>query len=381
MPIVHAKDFGASSSERWLNCPSSVIEVRQYQKTTSTAAEEGTCAHELGELALVNDLNYEQLCSYEGEILSDAPSVKVDKEMIDYVWGYVEYCRSFIGDMFVEIQVDYSPWASGGFGTSDCIVIDDKRGAVIDLKYGKGIEVDAENNTQAMLYALGVYNEYDMLYDFPEDYVFELHIYQPRRNNFSVWEISLSDLLIFGEHVKAQVEKSKRDNPEYNPTEKGCLWCAHKVNCVALKEYTEKTIGGMFDDLSLPDPTKVNHSEVLQAKGLIESWLKAVEQHCFEKLLNGDEVEGFKLVEGRSNRGWCDEKTAMNEILFSDYTEEQLFTKKFLTVPQAEKLMGKVKFNDEYGDLVVKPEGKPTLVPVSDKRKPIGNVLDDFEQL
>lgn len=380
MPLAHSKDFSASASARWLTCAASVIEVRKYQNRSSSAAEEGTCAHELAQIGLDDNLGYVQLTEYLGKTLNDAPAVKVDQEMIDYVWGYIEYCRSFEGDHFVEIKVDYSPWAPNGFGTSDFIAIGETRGAVVDLKYGKGIAVSAENNTQAMLYALGVYNEYDMLYDFDYSYVFELHIYQPRRDNFSVWEITVGEILDFGDKVKQRVADANCDSPEYNPTEKGCLWCAHKVNCKALQTYTEETIGSMFEDLSLPDPTSVNHSQVLKAKGLIESWLKAVEQHCFERLIDGETVDGFKLVEGRSVRKWGDEDRASLE-LSEQFDDDKLFTKKFLTVSQAEKLVGKAKFNTEYAELVIKPEGKPTLAAASDKRKAITDVADDFEKL
>jgi hypothetical protein len=380
MPTVHAKDFSASASARWLTCPASVIETRKYQSTTSSAAEEGTCAHELGEIGLRDNLTQEQLSEYIGKTLTDAPTVEVDKEMVEYVWGYIEYCRSFTGDMFVEIQVDYSPWAENGFGTSDCIIIGENRGAVIDLKYGKGIEVSAVDNSQAKLYALGTFNEYDFLYEFDKDYVFELHIYQPRISNYSTWEITVGELLEFGEEVKRKVAESMCDSPVYNPTEKGCLWCAHKANCVALQKHTEEVIGAMFEDLSLPSPETVDVQNVLKNKSLIESWLKAVEGVVFERLCNGEQVEGFKLVAGRSVRKWVDEKQAIEE-LSATQDEGKIFTKKFITLPQAEKLIGKADFNKEFGHLVIKPEGKPTLAPSSDKRSSITDVTEEFDKL
>lgn len=377
---THAKDFSASASARWLVCPASIIEVRKYGNRTSSAAEEGTCAHELAQIGLDNNLDYVQLSEYLGKTLTDAPSVMVNQEMIGHVWGYIEYCRSFAGEHFVEIKVDYSPWAPDGFGTSDFIALGDERGAVVDLKYGKGIVVSAENNTQAMLYALGVYNEYDLIYDFDYSYVFELHIYQPRRDNFSVWEITVGEILEFGAKVKQIVADSSCDSPKYNPTEKGCLWCAHKVNCNALQAYTEETIGSMFDDLSLPSPTGVNHSQVLKAKGLIESWLKAVEQHCFELMIKGESVEGFKLVGGRPIRKWANVESASLK-LSEQFDEAELFTKTFLTVTQAEKLLGKAKFASDCGDLVIKPDGKPTIAAESDRRKAITDMAGDFEKL
>ena len=380
MPTVHAKDFSASASARWLSCPASVIEVRNYENRTSSAAEEGSSAHQLGEIGLMADHTYEDLLTYIGKTLSDAPTVEVNKEMVDYVWGYIEYCRSFEGDRYVEVQVDYSPWASEGFGTSDFICIGEERGYVVDLKYGKGIAVSAENNTQAKLYALGVFNDYDMIYEFDDEYVFEMHIYQPRRDNYSVAEITVGELKAFGEEVREAVAKSMGDNPEYHPTEKGCLWCAHKVNCTALQKFTEETIGSLFDDLTLPNPVEVDHEKVLRSKPLIESWLKAVEQHTFERLNNGENVEGFKLVAGRTTRKWHDEAQAALELA-EVAEEEKLFTKKFLTVPQAEKLLGKAKFKEAFTDLVNISDGKPTLAFAEDKRSDIRDCTNEFENI
>ncbi len=377
MPLVHAKDFSASASSRWLTCAASVIEVRKYQNRSSIAAEEGTCAHELGEIGLAKNLDESQLREYINKTLNDAPSVAVNAEMVDYVWGYIEYCRSFAGDMFVEVRVDYSPWAEDGFGTSDCIVIGPERGAVIDLKYGKGITVSAENNTQAMLYGLGAVNEYDFIYDFADDYVFELHIYQPRVNNFSQFNVTVGELRTFGEVVRAAVEASKRDNPSYSPSEKGCLWCAHKGNCVALQQYTESTIMSVFDDLDLPEPETIDFENVLKNKKLIESWLKAVEGVVFDRLMSGGDVPGYKLVAGRGSRKWLDEQQ-VTEVLETKISDGA-YTKKLLTVPQAEKKLGKAMFNELCGDMVLKTEGGPTLTHSSDTRRSIGCVVDDFE--
>lgn len=373
MPTVHAK-LSASSSARWLTCPGSVKAIERYSASTSSFAEEGTCAHELGEICLRGNKDPSE---FLGAALNDAPNVEVNSEMIEHVEGYIAYCRQFNGEMLVEERVDFSPWVPEGFGTSDCIIFKDGVCHVIDLKYGQGVEVYAEQNSQAMLYALGVLNEYDFIYE-PEE--FELHIYQPRRGHFDAWRISKADLLKWGEWVKERAALCLKDDAEFNPSEKACQWCAHKADCVALQKHTEQIIMSEFENLDLPSPESVDVENVLKNKTLIESWLKAVEQVVFEKLNNGEHVDGFKLVAGRSVRKWGDEQIAITELT-EKYDEDKLFSKKFVTVPQAEKLIGKSKFSAEFGDLVVKPDGKPTLAPASDKRPAINDVAEEFEKL
>ena len=379
--MQHSRDYSASASSRWLSCPASVKEARQYQDKGSFAAQEGTAAHQLGEIGLKENLTESNILAYIGQTLSDAPTITIDKDMAYHVNGYIDYCRSFPGDHYVEVRVSYEHVAEGGFGTSDFIAIDpvSRKIVCVDLKYGKGVEVSAVDNTQAQLYALGVINEYGFIYDFDETWQIEMHIYQPRISNFSDWSISYSELMLFADYVRDRVALSKRHDPPYNPTEKGCLWCKHKANCVALMKHTEQTIGAMFDDLDLLEATEVDVINVLKNKKLIESWLKAVEQNVFEKLNHGEKVEGFKLVAGRTSRKWSDESQAY-ETLSKLYGDDELQTRKFISVPQCEKLIGKAGFAD-YHELVIKSEGAPTLAPESDKRPDINDVSDCFENI
>ena len=369
----HAK-LSPSSSARWLNCTASVKASEQYANRSSSAAEEGTGAHQLGEICLKT---FDTPDVYLNQILSDAPNITIDQEMVDNIQDYVNYCQSIGTNMLVEERVDYSPWVQHGFGTSDCIIFKDNVCHVIDLKYGKGVEVYAERNTQAMMYALGVLNDYEFLYDID---TFVLHIFQPRRNHFDEWEISTSDLLLWGEEVKEIAKNIKTDNVTFNPGEKQCQWCAHKANCTALQKLTEELITAEFDNLDeLDAPEIVNHTLILKHKPLIESWLKAIEQTVFEKLNNGEKVDGFKLVAGRSIRKWGSEQEVIKTL--TPELGEELYTKKLLTAPQAEKLIGKSRFNENYADLIIKPDGKPTLAPESDKRPAIGDVTECFDKL
>ncbi len=197
---AHAK-LSASGSARWLSCTGSVKAESTLPNTTTPYAMEGTAAHELADMCLSDGL------SPHDYINQHIAGIPVDEEMADHVASYVAYVKSFSGIHFYEVRVDFSEWIPNGFGTSDAIVIDEKLKTVhvIDLKYGKGLPVDAENNSQGMLYALGVLSEYSFIYDL--DHVV-IHIYQPRIKNYSSWSISANDLLKWAEWAKAKSRRS-----------------------------------------------------------------------------------------------------------------------------------------------------------------------------
>ena len=373
--MKHAK-LSASGSARWLNCLGSVAAEEAYPNSSSSSAQEGTCAHEVADRCLRNQLSAD---SFLGQVVE---GVTVDKEMVEYVQGYVDYVLSFEGDLLPEQQVDFSPWVPDGFGTSDAIIISAETVRIIDLKYGKGVAVDAENNTQGMLYALGVYNDFGYLLDKQD--LFIVDIYQPRIGNFSQFEISLKDLLKWGEWVKLQADLALSKDAPRTAGEKQCQWCKAKGDCKELYNHTQKIIMAEFDDLSeLDNPdslSKQQKRQVIENRALIESWLKSVESSVTQTLLDGGKFEGYKLVEGRSNRKWSDEEEA-EKTLLSVKSEDEIFTKKLISAPQAEKLLGK-KDKDLIADLIVKPRGKATLAPESDKRPPIEkDVIDSFDNI
>ena len=372
---AHAK-LSASGSARWLNCTGSVKAENAVTlaERSNPAAEYGTCAHELADIILSTGDNIE---NYLGEKLQDAPNVPVDDEMIEHVQNYVEFVQSFGGDQFYEVRLDYSHLVPEGFGTSDAIAVVDNVLHVIDLKMGKGVIVDAENNSQGMLYALGAVEEYGYLYDFDKVVI---HIYQPRVHNFSSWEISITDLLKFGQYVSEQASEALSDNAPRTVGNKQCQWCKAKANCPALKQHTEKVIAAEFDDLEeLPLVDTLDNktlATILDNKKLIESWLKAIEDHISDTLHSGDTFDGYKLVAGRSLRKWADSDTAQSELI--ELLGDNAFEKKLLTVAKAEKALG-AKRKKEMDHLIIKPQGKPTLAPESDKRPAIDNCSNDFE--
>ena len=374
---AHAK-LSASGSSRWLNCTGSIKaeNAARIINRTNTAAEYGTCAHELADIILKTG---DPIEDYLDKYLDDARRLAVDDEMIEHVQNYVEYVQSFGGDQFYEVRLDYSHLVPEGFGTSDAVVIKDNVLHVIDLKMGKGVIVDAEENSQGMLYALGAVHEYGYLYDFK---TVVIHIYQPRVHNFSSWEISIEDLTEFGLYVAKQAKEALSDNAPRTVGDKQCQWCKAKATCGTLKQHTEKVISAEFDvleELPLVDTlTDETLSHIMNNKKLIESWLKAIEEHVGDTLRQGGSFTGYKLVNGRSSRRWDNTEDAQN--ILTSLLKDDAFEKKLLTVAKAEKILG-AKGKAEIEHLIIKQAGKATLAPINDKRPSIDDCSIDFEMI
>lgn len=372
---AHAR-LSASGADRWARCPGSVKAEESHIDKGSDFAAEGTTAHALADYCLSNGVVAASCVgmTFEGR--------QVDAEMCEYVQQYVDYVCSFSGEHFYERRVDFSPWVPEGFGTSDCIVIDAKNNLlrVIDLKYGKGVRVDAENNYQAQLYALGAINDMGFLLEVER---VNIAIVQPRLDHISEWEIPVSDLMSFAEHIKVRAQLACKDDAERVPGEKQCQWCKAKATCPALYDLTQKTLMQSFDVIqidTLPKAERLTDQQLklaLDSRKLIESWLSAVEQYATEQILDGKQLAGYKLVEGRSVRQWVDEQQAQL-ALAERFDESEIYKKSFISVAQAEKLLGK-KQAALLDALVTKPQGKPTLAPESDKRAPIGANISDFD--
>lgn len=368
--------LGASSSERWMRCPGSVAACKDLEDGGSKYAAEGTAAHALAEYCLVKSVHASDCLgmTFKG--------FTVDGEMAENVQMYVDYVRQLSGEHFYEVKVDFSTWVADGFGTADAIVINTRTKTlhVIDLKYGKGVQVDADNNSQAQLYALGAINEYGHICDIEK---IQCVIVQPRLDHISEWDLSYDTLMLFAAKVSQAAELASQPNAERYPGEKQCQWCRAKATCPALKDYTEQALLVQFDDISPATLAPVDRltdaqlAQALAAKKLISGWLDAVEEQVTAKLLNGETFPGYKLVEGRSLRQWADEQHAQ-AVLSKHYIDDLLYKKTFISPAQAEKLVGKKELHI-LDDLIVKPAGKPTLAPADDKRPAIGATINDFD--
>lgn len=362
---VHSS-LGASNAHRWLACSGSVEAERGIVEAESPFAAEGTRAHELGELALKT---------------SDAAlDAFEDQEMAEYVRVYTDYVRQSAheADLFtIEQRVSYADWVDGGFGTADAVIVRGDLLHVCDLKYGRGVRVDAENNPQGMLYALGAYAENNFLFDIK---TIKISIIQPRLDHISEWEIGIDELLRWAEWVSQRAEATKDPDAERTPGEKQCRFCKAKASCKALLEYTEAVIMADFDDLDMPATNTLTDEQMrvaMEAKPLIEGWLTAIEAQIKSRLEGGDGFDGYKLVEGLSKRQWANDVAAadaLEKILGADAA----YSKKLLSPTQAEKMLGRAR-KAEISDLITKPSGKPTLAPESDKRPAINITDDDFD--
>jgi len=371
----HAK-LSASESARWLNCAGSIkaIEQLDIKDTGSIFAAEGTAAHSLAEICLTT--------KYDTSELEDSKigGIVIDAEMIDNVQDYIDYIHALYDEdkdvLLVEELVQFTDYVPDGFGTADAIIIkpDTATCHIVDLKYGKGVKVEAEGNTQAQMYALGVMQELRALYDIR---TFVMHIVQPRISNYSEWTISQQDLREFGEYVKKRAELALSPNAPRNAGEKQCQWCPAKGDCATLAAHTANIIGAEFDDLDNLDVnilTDEHKATILKNKKLVINFLSAVEDSVFDQLARGEEFEGYKLVEGRSIRKW---KPEAEEVLV-DKLGDDAYNKKLIGLTEAKKVLSK----DEIDALTIKPEGKPTLAPETDKRPSIGdNIIATFDNL
>ncbi len=363
--------LGASKAELWLNCPGSATANSQYEREESAYAAEGTAAHEVAQTILESCLR----CGFnvdgyeEGTDLNGKPEVTL--EMMECAQGYCEYIQELMppgGTVLVEQRLDYSTWVPGGFGTADCIVIAPDIITVVDYKYGKGVAVSAEDNPQMKLYALGVIQSFDCVYDFS---TVRMAIYQPRMNNVSEYTLTVAELLDWAKNVVAPVAaKAYEGSEEYHAGPWCQKFCQHAGRCRALTVYCSdfvRTHGGLT---AVPHLAPEEYLEIFQAKPLIETWLKKTLAAATDSILAGNPVEGLKVVEGRSSRKWADPEAVEQFMQTEEYDQDAYMEPAKLMTPAAlEKSLGKKKVAELLGDRIVKSPGNPTLVLASDKRK------------
>lgn len=367
MTIKHAK-LSPSSSARWLACTGSVKAEQGYKNYSNKAASDGTAQHEVADLCLKScgDAEYFIGKTIEGVLITD--------DMADTVQKYLDYVRAFENEhteLSAEQRVDFNHLVQGGFGTLDAAVIDyDKRVCnIFDLKTGR-IFVDAENNTQGQLYALGLLNELEFL-DVVDTFV--IHIVQPPSSNYSSWEISVDDLKVFGQYVERQAKIALSDNAPRTAGESQCMWCKAAPDCPTLFEHTQVVIGSDFDDLDADVLSQEQKRLVLDNKVLIERFIQAIQDDVERTLLDGGKFDGYKLVEGRSNRKYTD--TA--ETYLTDKLGDDAYKKTLISLTAAEKLVDR----DELSEHLYKPQGKPKLVPSSAKGIPLVDITDCFDKI
>ncbi|MDO5027558.1 MAG: DUF2800 domain-containing protein [Tissierellia bacterium] len=376
MPEIHAK-LSASGSARWLNCPPSLLLEEKYPDTTSEFAKEGTLAHAVAE---VKATKYYVKGMGPVKYRKAMDEFKKDEfwqqEMDGYTEDYLNYLKKLSTGMSskpyvaIEKRVDFGKWAKDGFGTADCVMIQGDTIHICDLKYGKGVLVDAKENTQLMLYALGAYSEYNIIYPIKKAV---LHIIQPRLNNYSSWEIDIEKLLEFGEYVKKQSELALFGQGEFKAGDH-CKFCKARATCKARADENIKL--AKFTKIKAPELSNEEVGKYLLMAQDIQSWVKDLEEYALSESLAGREVSGWKAVEGRSVRKISDELGLAKLLIEKGFDKSLLYKPQQLeTITNLEKLVGKKEFVLLSDGFIIKPAGKPTLVKASDKRQAITNIV------
>ena len=373
--------LSASGAGRWMNCtPSAKLEEEYGERRTSAYAEEGTLAHELGELYLTKDaLEAIDDSQFESRLEELMQSDLFNDEMLDMVPIYTTYCHQQLVSakasnplavMEIEQRLDLTEYVPESFGTADCVIINDDTMEVIDLKYGKGVAVSSEWNKQLMLYGLGALRKYDAMYDIKE---IRLTIVQPRLDSISSWTISVDDLLHWANaELKPKAEKAYIGEGELNAGD-WCRFCAVRNRCRKLYEQQLEIAKYEFSEPSLLTDDEI--SDIISRTPKLVEWANSIVEYATNKAYSENKVwPGYKLVEGVSRRKWSNEKEAPDVILsrFQELSDEDIYSMKLKSITDMEKIVGKKRFNELLSDLVVKPQGKPTLVPLDDKRPAIG---------
>lgn len=377
-PTAHAI-LGPSSAHRWLVCTPSARFEEQIPSETSEYAEEGTVAHELAALLLQKEwglLNPIDVDPWEDAIEEVKTNAFYDAEMLEYVSEYVNFCTSIEGQPFIEHRFSLEPFVPLGFGTSDCTVINcqTKRLTVVDLKYGKGVKVQAIGNKQGMLYALGALRDLDVDNDIE---IIEICIYQPRAGGLSRWELTVDELLDWANNeVTPKAKLAIAGQGEFKAGEH-CKFCNAKTVCRAYYKLFEGVL-----NLRKKDPRELNDEEIaailLQAKP-IETWLKSVQSDMLKAAKDGILLPGFKLVPGRGSRVYKSEDVVIETLIAEGYTQDKIFNSKIRSITDLEKELGKKRFNELFADNITNKEGAPTLVPDEDTRSEFSNPNNDFD--
>ena len=382
MPSQHAF-LSPSAAHRWLNCTPAPALERGIDDPGSDFAREGTLAHAYCAKRLKEFLHL-PTDDEDNEIaeLSEGYHTGEMEEYVDFyvseVIGRYNEALSHTRDamLLVEVQLDFSKWIPESFGTSDAVIIADGRMDVIDFKYGKGVFVKAERNPQMMIYGLGAYEFFSDEYRIVE---IRHTIIQPRLGNVSDYTVSIPELISWAESVlKPRASMAFHGRGETMPGE-WCQFCKAKARCRGLATKAVETVR-RFESPDYVTKQEME-SEILPSLPVIRTWLEGIEKFALEQALSGVTYQGFKVVAGRSVRKITSPEIVEAVLESNGYAEDSYMRPRELrTLTDLERLVGKKKFNELCGAYIEKPQGKPTLVPESDKRPPL-SAADDFRDL
>lgn len=375
MPEVHAL-LSASSAERWLNCPPSARLNAEVDDKSSEYAAEGTLAHAMCEVKLTGYFTV----MTKRTVTSKLNKLKKDElyqpEMDGYTDDYLNYIKEIViglpgaATVRIEEQVDYSEYAPEGFGTADCLILYGNELHVVDFKYGRGVEVSAEDNPQLKLYALGAVRKFAFLYSIKK---VVLHIVQPRIGNFSRWETTAEELNAWGESIKTTAQLAYEGKGDFNSGEH-CRFCKIAATCrkrsednLALAQYEFRNPPELTTDGS-PTLSDTEISEALALGAHLKKWYEDLEKYVLCMIIAGKKYAGWKAVEGRGVRSFKRPDDVSKVLEKIGLSPELAYERKVLSPAQLEKVIGKTDFANYFADMVEKSKGKPTLAPQSDKR-------------
>ena len=390
MPEVKAVEHGnrsharlnASSSHRWMMCPPSVKLSEQFADKPSPYAEEGTFLHELCELKLhrylgdmVPDLIEEQYAEHRDNDFYSDEAESVTDEYVAFCIETIEAVRLSCPDplIMVEHRLDYSEYVPEGFGTGDLVIVADGVIEVIDFKGGRGVRVDANRNSQLMLYGLGALLEFDPLYDI---HTVRMTIVQPRLSNTSTYEITAQELIRWAEtEVRPKAMLAYEGAGEFCAGE-WCRFCKARYTCRKRSEYHMRLAEHDFRQPDLLSDEEI--ADILPVADSLNSWVQDLLAYATQAAVNGKSWPGYKLVAGRTVRKYTSEAEVIKAATEAGYTD--IYKTTLLGVGDLEKRMGRKRFGEVLGKFIIKPAGAPTLVPETDARKPYSDAASDFSQ-
>lgn len=367
--------LSASSSHRWMNCPPSVRLTEHMSDSGSVYATEGREAHALCEYKLRQALGQDA----QNPLESPGGLQYYDNAMEDAATGYAAFVLEKLEEIrrtcpdplvMVEQRLDFSRWVKDGFGTGDAIIAADGTLHITDFKFGTGVPVSAEGNSQMRLYALGALEMFGDLYDID---AVAMTIYQPRLSNISTDTISRADLLEWAETVLRPVaELAYKGEGELNAGS-WCRFCKLRSTC---RKRAEANLALAQHDFKLPSTLLDEEISVILGKlDDLTSWAADIREYALSAALSGTRFDGWKLVEGRANRSYTDEAAVAQAVISSGHDP---YERKLLGITAMERMLGKKQFSTLLDNLVERPQGKPTLVPTSDKRPEMTNAKNDF---
>lgn len=372
MPDQHAV-LSPSSAARWINCPGSVrLSQLLPPAPSSTYADEGTLAHRVAELKLRVRSREIEPEEYATELTTCLASEYWCGELDEATDYYADAVFERWGtggndaELMVEQRFSLDKWAPGSFGTSDAVVIGNGVLEVIDLKYGKGVKVNAVENPQLRLYALGAADLFEDLYDFER---VRMTIVQPRLDHVSVDMLTLRDLRDWGKNIVQPAAYNASNGTGETAAGEWCRWCPAKAVCRTRADENLKLAQYDFKEPELLEPEEIG--EILKQAEELQKWTADVQAYALQQALDGEHFDGWKLVEGRSVRKYADDLKVAETLQAAGFPEAALYERKLYGITAMEKVVGKKKLTEILGDLIIKPAGKPVLVPDSDKREAI----------